>query len=761
MENQCPSPGVKFSIILCLLLLCGCADIEEKKTQHYQKGLEYLNAEKHEAAIIELRNAVKIDPKYAEARYQLGLAYLKTHQPGKALGELERAASLDPDNTDALIRTAEIYLAGPKLEKSRERIEKILETDKDVSEAYALLAQIELSEKNIDAAEKAVGRALKLAPGISRYHIIHAHTLSADNRIDEAEKALKKAVEINPEPRHLKELATFYIRQKKDAEAEKILRSLIEKKPGDPAPYMDLARFYMTKDRQGEAEQNILTAIGKDPESTKNRVFLASFYRQTRAFEKAEKAYKEAIAESDDASDIKAMLGDLYYETGKFESASKEIQAVLSDQAQHPMANLVKAKLNIREQKNTEALRILDRLTREFPRWGKAYYLKGVAHLNKGEMALSLDAANQAIQFSPRDPDGRTLLAHHLFLKKDFEAARNNAAMALQQAPDNFRAGIILARSFLSLGEVDPAFNILNKMESYAPENIEILYNKSKAELARHDILNARGTLEKILDLSPDFSPALVTLSKILIQQGQADQAIAAVKRQLQKSPNNADYMLLLAGLMDRQGASSTDRILEILNQAREVAPENPRIYTMMAGILAREGEIDRAIEEYRILTQKKPGFAEGYMALGTLLDEKGDRSAAKQAYLKVLELSPDFAAAANNLAWLLANSPEPDLGEALRLALSAKENAPDDPYIADTLGWVHYKRGSHKLALTQFSIATEKRPASPSLRYHLALALYADGQTAKAKEELKKCLETDKNFPEYADAKRLLKKIG
>jgi len=176
---------------------------------------------------------------------------------------------------------------------------------------------------------------------------------------------------------------------------------------------------------------------------------------------------------------------------------------------------------------------------------------------------------------------------------------------------------------------------------------------------------------------------------------------------------------------------------------------------------LAGKGEIDAATEKYMELTRKKPDFAEGYMALGTLLEEAGDREGAKKAYSKVLELDSEFAAAANNLAWLMANSPGGDLGEALRLALAAKEIAPDDPYITDTLGWVHYKRGAYKLALTQFSMATEKRPDIPILRYHLALALYADGQTDRAKEELKKCLEMGKNFPEYAAAQKLLKKLS
>jgi len=161
------------------------------------------------------------------------------------------------------------------------------------------------------------------------------------------------------------------------------------------------------------------------------------------------------------------------------------------------------------------------------------------------------------------------------------------------------------------------------------------------------------------------------------------------------------------------------------------------------------------------MLVEKNPSDVKGHMALGTLLDQSGDTAGAKAAYEKALALQPKFAAAANNLAWLIANSPEPDLGEALRLSMMAKEAFPEDPYMADTLGWIHYKRGSHKLALTQFAMATEKVPEMPVLRYHLAMALVADGQKEQAKIELTKVLASKDKFPEQAEAEKLLKEIS
>ena len=126
--------------------------------------------------------------------------------------------------------------------------------------------------------------------------------------------------------------------------------------------------------------------------------------------------------------------------------------------------------------------------------------------------------------------------------------------------------------------------------------------------------------------------------------------------------------------------------------------------------------------------------------------------------YRKILEIDPDNAVAANNLAWLMSHDETGDLGEAMRLALLAKDELPNDPNITNTLGWIHYKRKSFDLALSQFQLAVNSRPDEPSFRYYLALALRAKGKMTEAKEELAKCLEADVDFPEREAADKLLK---
>ncbi|MDY6903924.1 MAG: tetratricopeptide repeat protein [Thermodesulfobacteriota bacterium] len=744
---------------LVILLLTGCADKEEKFSEHFQNGLTYASNENYNAAVIEFRNAVALSPKHADARYQLGLSYLKTGEPGKALQELERAATLDPENTDAQIKTAELYFLGQRLRESRDAIDRMLAVNPDAPGAYALLAQIELREENTGAAVAAITKALALKPDNSDYYIIKARILSASEQFEEAEQLLKKAVDMSPEPENLQVLAAFYISRQENEKAEQTLKQMVRQYPDRSDPYLELAKFYMIVGRQADAEANLQGAIEKDPDSAGLYIVLGNFYRGTKTFEKAEKAYKTAIEKSETPAGAKTMLADLYFENQKKELATDLVNDVLEKTPDHAGANLVRAKLLVANHKEADAMEILDKLVQENPKWGDAYYVKAIAHLNRGETAESLDATNQAIKYASRNPEIRTLLAHHLFLKQDFEGARNNAAIALQQTPSNFRAGVVLAKSLLALGDTEKAINAFEKMAAYRPNDVEILFNQAIAYLVGDKVSQAETVLEKLIGLKPDFSPALRMLSGLLVQQQKADQAIQMVRDNVDKSGENADNLLLLAELLNAH-TKLQNEALDILDRAQQIAPENPRVYALTARILKKQGKTQEAIEKYKILTSQNPDAAEAFMIMGTLMDEAGDREGAKDAYLKALDIKPDFAAAANNLAWLIADSPNPDLAKALRMAMTAKENAPADPFVADTLGWVHYKRGAYQLAISQFSQATEKKPDMPTLRYHLALALHADGQIEKARTELQKCLASKQPFPESSAARQLLESI-
>ncbi len=147
-------------------------------------------------------------------------------------------------------------------------------------------------------------------------------------------------------------------------------------------------------------------------------------------------------------------------------------------------------------------------------------------------------------------------------------------------------------------------------------------------------------------------------------------------------------------------------------------------------------------------------------MGLATLFEGEGKFQEAKEKYRLVLKQRPDLPAASNNLAWLIASEENGDLGEALRLAMQAKQSLPDQPHISDTLGWVHYKRNSYSLALSEFEQALDKRPGDPIILFHQALALNGLGENDKAIDALEKSLSSETEFQERAEAEDLLKTL-
>ncbi len=146
-------------------------------------------------------------------------------------------------------------------------------------------------------------------------------------------------------------------------------------------------------------------------------------------------------------------------------------------------------------------------------------------------------------------------------------------------------------------------------------------------------------------------------------------------------------------------------------------------------------------------------------MMLGIIYDSKKARDQAETHYRKALEIDPDFAPAANNLAYLLADQ-DKDLELALGYAQTAREKLPNDPSVMDTMGWVYYKKGFYDLAIAEFLDSIEKNPEIPAVHYHLGLAYYETGEKEKAKEALETALNLDDAFDGADRAKEILTEL-
>ena len=114
------------------------------------------------------------------------------------------------------------------------------------------------------------------------------------------------------------------------------------------------------------------------------------------------------------------------------------------------------------------------------------------------------------------------------------------------------------------------------------------------------------------------------------------------------------------------------------------------------------------------------------------------------------------FAAAANNLAWVLA-AHGGDKDKALALAQTAKELVPEDPQVSDTLGWILYRRGVHQRALALLKDSVAKLPCNTVIQYHLGMVSAQLGDKDAARQALRIAAAAPTPFPGQDEAKKAL----
>ncbi|MGE4403801.1 MAG: tetratricopeptide repeat protein [Desulfobulbus sp.] len=749
-----------FPLLLIVLLMTGCFETSKNKEEYYKKAMAYLEQHKEKEAIIELRNAIQADPKYADARYQLGLLYLKAGEVRQAFGELQRAASLDPKNLDAKIKTAEFFLLSQKKEDARKAINEVLAQSPENKDALALLANMELIDGNADAALAAINKALQAAPDEDRMYSIKGRVLTVKKQFADAEQALVKAVELNSNKMaNFASLAAFYTERKEYEKAFDILDKMAVAFPNSSQPFMQKAAIDLSRNREDAAEEHLQQALKVDPKNGRLKLSVAEFYEKKGKLDQAEALYKDAVASAgDDATDFEAKLADFYFDHGKFDQAKAELDKVIAKNAKNAHANLVQAKFLLKEGKNQEALDRVSRMLDDYPKWGELYFVKAVAHSNLKDFKLAKEALLEAIKYSPGFAKAHSLLGLLSLQEGEFETAKREAAIALKLNPRDFQAALTLAKAVLFSKDYETAEKMFSELHKKVPENVEVLGSLGLTYLAMKTEDQAKQTFEKLLNIQPDNAKAYTFLLRIAKKEGasQAD-LIKMTKEQVEKAPKSGGLQIILANLY--LGDKKPDEALALYTKAQELDPNNPQPYAMSALILTRQGKTDQAIGEYKDLLAKQPKAIGAYMGLGSIYEQTGRSDLAREAYTKALDVKPDFAPAANNLAWMIAESKDPDLGEALRLAMIAKQQKPDDVHIIDTLGWVHYKRGSFSLARNEFVQAVEKEENMPILRYHLALALYGEGKKQEAMTELQKALAQQQPFPEKEEAAATLRK--
>ena len=235
------------------------------------------------------------------------------------------------------------------------------------------------------------------------------------------------------------------------------------------------------------------------------------------------------------------------------------------------------------------------------------------------------------------------------------------------------------------------------------------------------------------------------------------DAARKRLDSSLAESPKSSPLLVLAANtygtIGDMQKAESTYEAL------LQVDPTNIEAFSKLGLLYHSQGRLEEAKNKYESLARHQDRPVTALTLLGMIFELQKNTKEARARYQRALDFEPKAAVAANNLAWIYAETGD-SLDMALQLAQSAKSGLPDNPQVNDTLGWIYYKKGMASLAVTFLEEGTRKGPPNPDTLFRLGLAYLKTGDKKNAQASFEQALKLNPQFQEAEQARQALKTI-
>jgi tetratricopeptide (TPR) repeat protein len=695
---------------------------EGKLAKHLKRGDEYVKEEKYKEAAIEYKNAVKAVPKDPAAHWKLAKASIEAKDIRTAFAELQATVELDPNNFEALGRLGEIYVMAGKTDEAAQIADNLVRSRPNDPQGYILQSGLAV-------------RAGKVDDGIAK---------------------LKKAAELEPKRvRTLLAIGNMYLVKRDRKGAQEWYDKALAADPNAVDVHVTRGNFFFASGERDEGEKEYRKAIemAKEKEKENLRVALAEHYLYQGRMEESEKELNAIIKEMN-SQKARKVLAEIKLETGKVADAKPIVDEILKENNKDLDGKYLKGRIALAEKRMDDAKALFGEVVKQDAGMARARLYNGLTEIQQGHVDMGRKEIEEAVKLDPGNARAQLLLGE-VSLRAGAPVAAEQAALeVLRRNPSNALAAMLLADSFLARKEWKKGEQIYQALMKQLPQSPVGYFKMGLSRKLQGKPGEAAGFFAQAVERNPRDLTAINDYIFALTAAKDAAKAKKVLEETVQKDPKNP-LVWEMAGRFQIVTGKPAEAEAAFLKSI-ELSPEFTAPYYQLGVLYASQKkflEAEKRLEKVIGQNDKNVG---AHTLLGMVLNSEGKIDAANKEYRKVLALSPKHPLAANNLASNLADGGG-NLDEALKFAQVAREAAPEDPSVGDTLGWVYYKKGLVDTAFPLIADAAGKVKNNAVIRYHHGMVLAKKGKNREAAAELKTALSLDPKFPGADDAKKTL----
>lgn len=719
------------AIFAAAVLLTGACtkSPEQRYASFLATGKGQASAKDYHRAILSFQNAIQAKPRDAEAHYQLAMAYLGLGRARDAIAVLRDATDFDPKHSAAQVKLSELMIRADDAELREDaegRINRILTDNPGDGDALFTLAAARAQTGQIEDAEKYLNQVLTISPSHLKSAMALALLKVSQKDIAGAEEFLRKAVAQSPDSADAAvALGTLYAAAgKPDAAVEQLLRAT-KIKTDHAGAWTTLAAVQLRAGRTADAEQSY-KRVATLPHPEYALAYVSFLVRQGRR--------PEAIAELErmvksNGKDRIARTGLVagYLAMNRNADAEAILNEALKANPKDVQALLQRAQIHLRNRRYDAAEADLDVVAGVDSASAQLHYLRAKIFQNKGDSHRQKQELYEALRLAPGSMTTRFELVRALM-------DTNNPQPALQtlnETPEAQKRTLpfVVFRNWMLIaaGDTQTARDTLSKALPHIKTR-DLLLQDALLKLAAKDLAGAKASLEPVLKAAPEDLRALSLLTEILVAQNQRPAATETIRQLVAQRPRSAGLQTFWAKWLLSSDQKAEAR--QALTAAIAADPKSPEPQLLLANLDIVDRKLDTARRTLTGALALNQRNADTLMLLAQVEEVSGNMAAAMDQYRKILAADSRHVGALNNLSFALSRDPS-NLDEALSLAQRAKEAAPENSHILDTLGWIYYRKGMYQQAVRELEGALARGPR-PVIQLHLGLSYNRMGETEK-----------------------------
>ena len=761
--------------MLLAVVLSACSETKTAQ-QLILSGNDFVQVRDFSSAVIEFKNAIRLEPKNANARFSLGKAYLEQGNFINAEKEFSRSVELGLSFSDVAALMVRVKTHLDKAEEVYRLVELSDElTDSDYMEVLTYAGISSLKQRKITQGQDYLSQAIAINKNKVYSEIARAY-IHFSNRdfsqglvvISDLLKEKEEATEALLIQGHL-----YYALQEYEYASAAFARYLTYHPQDHKIRFLEINSLIKAEkfEQANVLTGSILLAFKDSPLALQ---FKAQLEYQKKNYSAARDYAEQAIQHGEDYLGAKVIAGVSSYLLGDVEQAFTKLNAISERVPNNLLVKRILAVTKFELGYYSDAIEDFSSLEGDTTEDIQLLKSSSASLMGVGYVDNALTLINKAEVFAPDNAQVAAQKGFMLLSQNDVDGI-SSIERAVDLDPSLTHVQVALAIGYLNMGEDVKAQKIADLYKDN-PEEADVGYVlEGFIYLKRKQSTNAKVSFEKALSLNPKNIAGLYNLGLFHKRTVENAKAISYFDRVIRLSPNHKGALKSLVSIAGNK--ESLKEVLSILIRHHKV--DNLYSTIALAQALRLDQQVAKAITILESIDKSVELTSNYFMSLGDsyLELEKYQEANAIFAqglafepkdyflnirYISTLEWLGDYKTAldqtrklhqynAKNInittSLIYLEVRNKNYNEAKRL-LEAIKDQKNNHHLLDTVaGEIYSYEKDYPQAIEHYSAAYEKKPTELNL-LNLARTLGFNKQNKEAEKLLE--LYLDEHFDNH-----------